>query len=819
MLSNTPYLLIPIGIISIFLYLLTFLLVRLGLMSLLLHRKIWNAILLITFFVTVILGLLLAIQINYKLEWGFVKTALKWHVDFAIGLSFVAIFHFLWHWRYYINLFKSTKIEIKQTEIIGSEINESNLKYLILLSGFIGTVVQVLLMRQITTVFEGNELMMAWTLGVWMLLTGIGAYIGRFRKNTMSEDRLLAFILFILGVLPVVFSVIIVLLKNQIFPVGVMISPLSFFVLLLIVLTPICLLIGFVYALLVRIFCNQTEGFIKVYAFESVGSFVGGLVVSFVFIQWLTILQSLIILLLIISVSLFVSFKSWIYLVASVFTLIFLLLASIFPVETGLKSFLFVNQKVLDSKETYYGNITITESAGQYNIYSNGSLLFTTDNTILNEENVHYAMLQKRNPENILIVSGGVSGMIEEILKYPSVKSVDYLEMNPQLVRMATKYKPLPNDSRLKYIEQDGRRFIRITSKTYDVAIFAIPEPSSIQINRFYTQEFLQILKKRISEDAIVIYGLPSVGNYISPLKADIEASVYQTLKRNFKNVEIITGEKDYLLASNNQINLRISEVAMQRGVRTSYVNSYYIDDFSIQQRGDLIKKSIERKRLINTDSKPVPVFFETLKFASQYSGSNWFMIIIPILLLIPMFFFPSASKGMYVAGFSASSIELLLIFFFQIVFGNVYSAIGLIIAIFMGGLVLGSMLSRKFNIVKKHFIASQALLALFMLILPLVWYWQKGLTGNFLILTIFFVLTIIPSGIVGFQYVVATKMLSNDTVKSAPATYAADLVGSALGIIAVTVFLLPLIGLINTCFVIAGLNFLAMGLTYFTGR
>jgi len=785
-------------------------------MSLLLHRKIWNVTLLISFFVTAILGLLLAVQINYKLEWSFVKTALKWHVDFAIGLSFVAIFHLIWHWRYYINLFKSTKVEVKQTEIVGSEINESNLKYLILLSGFIGTVVQVLLIRQITTVFEGNELMMAWTLGAWMLLTGVGAYIGRLRKNTISEDRLLAFILFILGVLPIVFNVIIILLKNQIFPIGVMVSPLSFFILLMIVLTPICLLIGFVYALLVRLFCFKSDSFIKVYAFESVGGFVGGLAVSFLFIQWLTILQSLFILLLIISISLYVCFKGRVYLIASVFTLIFLLLAFVFPVETGLKSFLFVNQKVLESKETYNGNITVTESAGQFNFYSNGSLLFTTDNTILNEENVHYAMLQKHNPENILIVSGGVSGMIEEILKYPSVKSVDYLELNPQLVSMAIKYKPLPNDSRFKYIEKDGRRFIQTISKTYDVAIFAIPEPSSLQINRFYTDEFLQILKKRLSEDAIVIYGLPSVGNYISPIKADIEASVYQTLKKNFKNVEIITGEKDYLLASDNSINLKIAEIAGQSGVSTSYVNPFYIDDFSIQQRGDLIKKSIEEKKLINSDSKPIPVFYETLKFASQFSGSDWLIVIIPILLLIPMFFLQSAAKGMYVAGFSASSIELLLIFFFQIVFGNVYSAIGLIIAVFMGGLAAGSVLASKFSLTRKHFITSQAILALFMLILPLVWYLQKGLTGNLLIFTIFFVITIIPSGIVGFQYVVATKILSNDSVKSAPATYAADLIGSALGVVVVTVFLLPLVGLVNICFVIAGLNLVAMGISFF---
>jgi hypothetical protein len=74
--------------------------------------------------------------------------------------------------------------------------------------------------------------------------------------------------------------------------------------------------------------------------------------------------------------------------------------------------------------------------------------------------------------------------------------------------------------------------------------------------------------------------------------------------------------------------------------------------------------------------------------------------------------------------------------------------------------------------------------------------------------------MTLIPSVILGFQYVVGTKLLSADSIKTAPAIYAADLIGSALGVVALTVFLLPMIGVVNSCFVIAGLNFLGIGLT-----
>jgi spermidine synthase len=758
--------------------------------------------------------LLLAVQINYKLEWSFVKTALKWHVDFGIGLSFVAMFHLLWHLSYYLRIFKPSN-NSDQIPNIERQQNPQKLRPLIFLSGFISMVVQILMIREITTVFEGNELMMGWMLGTWMLLTGIGAFMGRQNRIHQNAEKLLKSSLFLLSLLPIIIVFIINIIKNQLFPIGMMISPTHFLILLFVALSPICLLMGIVYSLLVELYRKSENGFIKVYAFESIGSLIGGLVVSFLFIQWLTVLQSLFLLSLISLIFLFYAVRDKIYLITGFLMLILLILFFIFPIDNGIKSFLFTNQKVLESKETFYGNITITESAGQYNFFGNGSLLFTTDNTILNEENVHFAMLQRNKPEKVLIVSGGISGMVDEILKYPSVTNVDYVEINPSLVSIANKYKPLPLNSKLHYTPIDGRRYIQQVDKKFDVAIFAIPSPSSLQINRFYTDEFLRILKGKLSQNAIIIFGLAPAGNYISPIKASIEASIYQTLRKDFKNVEIIPGEKDYLLASDSSISVKISQSYANKGVENKYVKPYYLDDFSIQQRSEQIKNSIEGINLINTDSKPIPVFYETLQFISQFRGSNWVLFAIPILLLIlPLLFMRSIPKGMYITGFSASSIEILLIFSFQIIYGYVYSAIGLIIAVFMGGLAVGSLLGYKIRMTRKHFIASQATLGIYALIFPLLWYFQRDLVYNIPVLIVFFIMIFIPSVIVGFQYVAGTMLLPEGTVKAASTLYSADLIGSALGVAATTVILLPLLGLTGCCFIIAGFNFIGIGLT-----
>lgn len=814
---NYPYLLFPIGIFLLMLYLLSGFLARINIISKLFHRKLWNSALLITFLVTGILGILLAIQTNYKLEWPLVKTLLKWHVDFGIAMSFVGIFHLLWHIKYYLKIFKPSDGS-SVNEVLTENTqpgNDYHLKLLILLSGFLSTSIQVLFIREITTVFQGNELMMSWTLGAWMLLTGIGAFLGRTKKNLKKVGSLLDKVLILFAFLPVVLVPLLDILKTYLFLPGVMVNPAYFLIILIIFLTPVCLLSGFIYSLLVNTYRSGEAGFTKVYALEATGSLIGGLVVSFVFVQWLSVIESLLILLLLVVILFAFIQKEIKYFIAVAVMLAVVLFSGFFQLNNKLKSFLFINQKVLDSKETYYGNITITESAGQYNFFGNGSLLYSTDNTITSEEYTHYAMMQHKQPKDILLVSGGIGGMVSEILKYNSVESVDYIELNPQLISMAAKYAPLPSDKRVHLIYDDGRRAIQRVNKKYDVVIFAVPDPSSLQINRFYTDEFLIILKEKLNRGAVILYGISSSGNYLSAEKTGIETTVFHTLKNNFQHVEIIPGERDYFIASDSALRIDIAQLSTLKSIDTKYVNPYYIDDISIQQRGKFIRENLNEK-ILNLDEKPLPVYFHTLQFISEFTSKGWILIVIPvIILLIPLFFMRSVAAGMYISGFTASSFEILIIFSFQTFFGYVYSAIGLIIAIFMGGLAVGSIFGNRFSATKKQFVVAQVLLGCYAILFLVFWNIQKGLANSIAGLFLFGLITFILSAITGFQYVVGTKILPGKFTQTASLLYAVDLIGAALGAIAITVILLPLLGIFNSCLLIAGFNFL---IAFFNG-
>jgi len=275
------------------------------------HRKIWNSVLLITFLATAILGLLLVVQINYKLEWAFVKTILKWHVDFGIAMSFAAVIHLTWHFKYYLKLVKSVKKDDQSNHnILKSETEKiQKLSLIILLSGFISTLVQVLFLREITTIFQGNELMLAWALGIWMLLTGTGAFLGRKFKTEINYTHIIKIVFITIAIVPFVNLIVLILIKNSLFPPGMLVHPLWFILIVFAVFSTICLLSGLLFPVFTRISGNSKNNFIKVYAYETIGCLFGGLAVSFLLIKWIDVPGSLIIIAVIIFIILFYVFR------------------------------------------------------------------------------------------------------------------------------------------------------------------------------------------------------------------------------------------------------------------------------------------------------------------------------------------------------------------------------------------------------------------------------------------------------------------------------------------------------------------------------
>jgi hypothetical protein len=98
---DTKYFFIPIAVCMIVIYSLSLLLSKKKKIKVSIHRKIWNVLLLITFLVTGILGLLLVFRVSFSLAIPYLSDLLFWHVEFGIAMTMISIFHIIWHWNYF----------------------------------------------------------------------------------------------------------------------------------------------------------------------------------------------------------------------------------------------------------------------------------------------------------------------------------------------------------------------------------------------------------------------------------------------------------------------------------------------------------------------------------------------------------------------------------------------------------------------------------------------------------------------------------------------------------------------------------------------
>ncbi len=107
--SKNTYPFIPITMVLLVLYFISVYLVKLKKLTLLKHRQIWNILLLITFLVSGILGIMLVLRVNYGFFMVFPVNILRIHVNYGIAMAIICIFHIFWHLPYYKMIFKKRK--------------------------------------------------------------------------------------------------------------------------------------------------------------------------------------------------------------------------------------------------------------------------------------------------------------------------------------------------------------------------------------------------------------------------------------------------------------------------------------------------------------------------------------------------------------------------------------------------------------------------------------------------------------------------------------------------------------------------------------
>jgi spermidine synthase len=170
-------------------------------------------------------------------------------------------------------------------------------------------------------------------------------------------------------------------------------------------------------------------------------------------------------------------------------------------------------------------------------------------------------------------------------------------------------------------------------------------------------------------------------------------------------------------------------------------------------------------------------------------------------------------SLAIATTGFAGMMFDLLIVFSFQILYGYVYSIIGMLVASFMAGTGLGGAVTtlihkqRRTNV--RLFLLFETAIILFAALLPLL---STDLvpelvrTPSGTVESLFFFLCFAGGFSVGAQFPLAGKLLpegAGKTAEYAGTLYASDLLGGFIGGVIGGAILLPVLGLTRVCMVV----------------
>ncbi|GHG68349.1 polyamine aminopropyltransferase [Comamonas sp. JC664] len=169
--------------------------------------------------------------------------------------------------------------------------------------------------------------------------------------------------------------------------------------------------------------------------------------------------------------------------------------------------------EVVHASSSPYQRIILTRGKRGFSLFLNGNLQFASlDEYRYHESLVHPAMVRAAKVENVLILGGGDGLAAREVLRYPEVRSVTLVDLDPAMTQLASQFEELVKlnrqslkDPRMRVVNGDAMQFLTEGTALYDVVIVDFPDPNNFALGKLYTTGFYKLLKKRIAPDGVAV--------------------------------------------------------------------------------------------------------------------------------------------------------------------------------------------------------------------------------------------------------------------------------------------------------------------------
>ncbi len=274
--------------------------------------------------------------------------------------------------------------------------------------------------------------------------------------------------------------------------------------------------------------------------------------------------------------------------------------------------------RVLYYKETRDGTVIVSEDrlTGIRSCYVNNSAVIGTTYDALKVVKMLGNLPFVFNPdaEDILVIGFGVGITTSAIARY-NVKQIDCVEICPGL-REAAKYfanfnNYILNNPVVNFIFNDGRNFLLLTKKRYDI-ISCDPTHPILGSGSLYTREYFMLCKEHLTEKGVVCQYLPfhklSLVQFKSLIKTFADVFPYTSIWLGYSHGILVGTKYPQTIKFESLKNIKDEMLDDPYLLAVSYLlDTEAINHLSLGAK-------------INTDDQPILEFFTPLSLKNE----NW---------------------------------------------------------------------------------------------------------------------------------------------------------------------------------------------------
>jgi len=414
-----------------------------------------------------------------------------------------------------------------------------------LILGLVSSIFQLVILREFTFSIAKNELSLVVAVGWWLFFCSLGSLAAL--KSKPLGRAFLAFLFSLIFCLVISATHLVKLLAGLSYYEA---ASLGFVVLSALgLIGPLSFLIGYSFSVFSRSMVSAGRESEKLYArffiYEALGFFLGGFIFTFLLSGY--------------SNPFYFSFLPLLFLIVSerkksakLFSTLFITLLTIgfILIFSHILSREFKGSEITSFKNSGYGPLIVARQGEVESVYVNGSLVFSSEDKEWDETFIHTSF-SAAHIKKVLFLGMVSPGQLKEILKHP-IDSLDCVDINPLVLNWAKRN--ISEDSRVKFLVDDPYAYLRKDTGKYDCIIMNIPAPSSISLNRYFSYEFFQLIKKHLSPQGVFSFSIPSKRDILSPRILEFNSCIVNTLDAVFTSRLLMPSDTMIVIAADSKV-------------------------------------------------------------------------------------------------------------------------------------------------------------------------------------------------------------------------------------------------------------------------